>query len=43
MERFIQSQISGKNSLVTKYAPGVVNKNSSKAGAVVYLKQELLK
>ena len=43
LERFIQSQISEKNSLVTKYAPGVVNKNSSKAGAIVYLKQDLLK
>ena len=37
LEKFIETQILKKNNLVTEYAPNVVNKNSSKAGAIVYL------
>jgi len=37
LENFIETQISKEISLITEYAPDVVNKNSSKAGAIVYL------
>jgi len=40
LENLIEKKLSKKFNLTIKYAPDVVNENSSKAGAVVYLNEE---